>query len=134
MKRGFIRKWQDSLNLKRHLDQQMLRAFEFNKQSKRLQMKLILINMRRVMHQEKKWLVKSKVQLQGSVLQRIITEWYLEVKRGKCQKRLELLRMRSVLKALKEVPCTERKEVARHTDSVAARKVLRALLDYRELS
>ena len=41
--------------------------------------------------------------------------------------------MRSVLKALKEVPCGERKEVAKYADSVAAVKVLRALLDYREL-
>ena len=36
LKRGFIKKWQESLSLKRHLEQQMLKAFSFHKQSKRL--------------------------------------------------------------------------------------------------
>lgn len=129
LKRGFIRKWQESLSLKRHLDQQMLKAFSFHKQSKRLQMKLILINIRKVIHQEKKWLTKTKVQLQGRVLQRIITNWNLQVKLTKCQKRLDQLKMISVINALKQIPSKEKLDIIKYSEGVIVVKALRAFLD-----
>ena len=41
--------------------------------------------------------------------------------------------MRQVLKAMKDVPTQERKEIVKYSDGVSVVKVLRALLDNREV-
>ena len=48
-KRAFLHRWVETLKLKKHLMNLTLKAFEFRKQSQKLQMKLILCNMRRVL-------------------------------------------------------------------------------------
>ena len=60
MKRDFINRWIESLQLKRHLMKLTIKAFEFYKQSQRLQTKLIIYNMRKVLNQEKKWLKRTR--------------------------------------------------------------------------
>ena len=71
-----------------------IKAFEFNKQSKSLQMKLILLNIRRILSQEKKWLVRTRKQLRNNGIQRILTEWNLEAKRRKFKRNQKQVRLR----------------------------------------
>ena len=49
-------------------------------------MMLCLVNIRKVMKQERKWLVRAKNQLKQNKEQRLFREWSLEAKRKKGKK------------------------------------------------
>ena len=63
-----------------------LRAHEHRQKGERLLMMLCLVNIRKVMKQERKWLVRAKNQLKQNKEQRLFREWFLEAKRKKSKK------------------------------------------------
>jgi len=63
-KKKFIQKWKEALKWHRNMIKLSLRAHEHRRKGERLHMMLCLVNLRKVLKQEGKWLIRAQNQLE----------------------------------------------------------------------